>query len=125
MTVLRRSSLWALVVTVALSARALAQPQKTPNLVALTIGVSQHQAAGGEFKNLRHAAKDARDLAAALKGQEGRLFGRVLQRTLTDAAATRDNIEEALDWLAKQVKAGDYVIVFVSGHGSIDALGHY
>jgi len=49
----------------------------------------------------------------------------VQTRTLTDAEATRRNIEEALDWLAKQVKPNDYVIVFVSGHGNIDSLGHY
>ena len=72
-----------------------------------------------------HAAKDARDLAVALKAHEGKLFGRVETRTLTDAQATRQNIEEALDWLAKVVKADDYVMVFVAGHGNIDSLGHY
>src|SRR5262245_35164463 len=93
-----------------------------PNLTVLTIGVSRHKVPGND---LRHAAKDARDLAAALKAHEGKLFARVQTRTLTDSQATRQNIEEALDWLAKQVKAGDYVIVFVSGHGNIDSLGHY
>ena len=88
----------------------------------MTVGVSQHQAAGS---NLRDAAKDARDLAVALRAQEGQLFERVLVRTLTDTTATRDNIEESLEWLAKQVKPEDYVMVFVSGHGSIDSLGHY
>src|SRR5262245_3354626 len=93
-----------------------------PNLTVLTIGVSRHKVPGND---LRHAAKDARDLAAALKAHEGKLFARVQTRTLTDAQATRQNIEEALDWLARQVTPSDYVVVFVAGHGNIDSLGHY
>src|SRR5262249_33274142 len=56
---------------------------------------------------------------------EGKLFGKVQTRTLTDAEATRQNIEEALDWLVKGVQPEDYVVVFVAGHGNIDSLGHY
>lgn len=116
----------ALVVVVGFSTTAAAQTEKAPpNLVVLTIGVGQHKAAGRDLSNLEHAAKDARDLAVALKAQEGKLFTRVHMRTLTDTDATRQNIEEALDWLPKQVKATDYVMVFVSGHGAIDSLGHY
>jgi uncharacterized caspase-like protein len=113
----------ALIAVAGLTSVAMAQTQKTrPNLTVLSIGVSQYRAPGNDLK---HAAKDARDLAATLKAHEGKLFTRVQTRTLTDAQATRHNIEEALDWLAKQVKANDYVIVFVSGHGNIDSLGHY
>lgn len=93
-----------------------------PNLTVLAIGVSHYKAPGNELK---HAAKDARDLVAALKLHEGKLFGWVQSLTLTDVQATRQNIEESLDWLAKQVKAEDYAIVFVAGHGNIDSLGHY
>jgi len=100
-----------------------AQTQKRqPNLTVLSIGVSQYKAPGND---LQYAAKDARDLVSALKGNEGKLFARVETRTLTDAQATRQDIEEALDWLAKQATADDYVIVFVAGHGNIDSLGHY
>src|SRR5262245_6447327 len=73
-------------------------------LVVLSIGVSEHQAGGqGGLANLKHAAKDARDLAQALQGQHGKLYTHVAARTLTDAQATRQNIEEALDWLSRQV----------------------
>ncbi|MCI0361386.1 MAG: caspase family protein [Planctomycetaceae bacterium] len=124
MSQLRRISVIALVVVAGFAPAATAQTQKMqPNLTVLTIGVSQYKKTAAN--DLKHAAKDARDLAAALKAHEGKLFDRVQTRTLTDAQATRQNIEEALDWLAKQVKANDYVIVFVSGHGNIDSLGHY
>jgi uncharacterized caspase-like protein len=113
----------ALLVVMGCTTAITAQTEKrAPTLTVLSIGVSQHKAAGNDLK---HAAKDARDLAVALKAHEGKLFGRVEMRTLTDAQATRQNIEEALDWLAKAVKADDYVIVFVAGHGNIDSLGHY
>jgi uncharacterized caspase-like protein len=95
---------------------------KAPNLTVLAIGVSRYTAPGND---LRYAAKDARDLVAALNAHQGKMFAQVRTRTLTDARATRQNIEESLDWLARQVKRGDYVIVFVSGHGGIDSLGHY
>jgi uncharacterized caspase-like protein len=123
MSLLRRISGIALLVMLGVASAVTAQTQKRPpNLTVLTIGVSQHKAPGNDLK---HAAKDARDLAAALKAHEGKLFGSVQTRTLTDAQATRQNIEEALDWLAKQAKGDDYVMVFISGHGNIDALGHY
>src|SRR5262245_762135 len=120
---LRRIPVIALIVVAGFAPVAGAQTDKAPpNLTVLAIGVSKYKAPGNDLK---HAAKDARDLAAALRAHEGKLFARVQTRTLTDAQATRRNIEEALDWLAKQVKPNDYVIVFVSGHGNIDSLGHY
>jgi uncharacterized caspase-like protein len=123
MSELRRTSVIALLVVAGFTPAVTAQTEKRPpNLTVLSIGVSRHKAPGNDLK---HAAKDAGDLAAAFKVHEGRLFARVETRTLTDAQATRQNIEEALDWLAKQVKPDDYVMVFVSGHGNIDSLGHY
>jgi uncharacterized caspase-like protein len=123
MSQLRRIFVFAVFVSAGFTSAVTAQTEKrTPNLIVLAIGVSQYKAPGSDLK---HAAKDAQDLAAAFKGHEGKLFGRVQTRTLTDAQATRQNIEEALDWLAKEVKGDDYVIVYVSGHGNIDSLGHY
>jgi uncharacterized caspase-like protein len=116
-------TLIALFVTAVWTPAAFAQTRKRPpNLAVLSIGVSRHKAPGNDLK---YAAKDACDLAAALKTHEGRLFGRVQMQTLTDAQATRQNIEEALDRLIKQVTAEDYVMIFVAGHGNIDSLGHY
>ena len=123
MSPLHRITMIALLALAGFTPAATAQTEKIPtNLTVLTIGVSRYKAPG---KDLTHAAKDARDLAVAFKAHEGRLFARVQTRTLTDGQATRQNIEEALDWVAKQVKASDYVVVFVAGHGTIDSLGHY
>jgi uncharacterized caspase-like protein len=112
-----------LIVVAGFTPAATAQPEtKAPTLTVLAIGVSRHKAPGNDLK---YAAKDARDLVGAVKAHEGNLFAHVQTRTLTDAQATRQNIEEALDWLARQVRPDDYVMVFVSGHGNIDSLGHY
>jgi uncharacterized caspase-like protein len=120
---LRRNWFLIIILLTGLTPAAMAQSEKKPpNLTVLTIGVSQYKAPGNDLK---HAAKDARDLAAAFKLHEGKLFGRVQTKTITDGQASRQGIEEALDWLAKQVQPEDYVIVFVSGHGNIDSLGHY
>lgn len=123
MSKLHRHWLIALVVIFAATPIASAQAEKkSPSLIVLSIGVSHYKTPGNDLK---HAAKDACDLVDALKAHKGKLFARVQTRTLTDDQATRQNIEEALDWLARQVTADDYVIVFVSGHGNIDSLGHY
>jgi uncharacterized caspase-like protein len=123
MNPLRRTPAVVLILIAGFTPAAVAQTAKRPpNLTVLSIGVSHYKTPGSDLK---HAAKDARDLAAALKLHEGKLFARVQSRTLTDADATRQNIEEALDWLAKQVQPDDYVVVFVAGHGNIDSLGHY
>jgi len=66
----------ALIVVAGFTPVATAQTEKTPpNLTVLTIGVSRYKAPGND---LNHAAKDARDLAAALKTHEGKLFARVV-----------------------------------------------
>src|SRR4051794_7295965 len=111
MSPLRRIIVIALFAVAGFTPAAKAQTEKRPpNLIVLTIGVSQYKTPGNDLK---HAAKDARDFAAALKLHEGKAFGHVKTRTLTDAAATRQNIEEALDWLINQVQPEDYVFVFV------------
>jgi uncharacterized caspase-like protein len=131
MLVTHRQFSWlALVLVVALAGTGQARAEQTkPNLVVLAIGVSKHQRAVPDdqrgLHNLKYAAKDARDLAEACKAQEGKRFSRVETMVLTDREATRQNIEEALDRLARKVGRGDHVIVFVSGHGGIDNLQHY
>jgi len=80
----------------------------------LAVGVSQYQLAD---TNLKFADKDAQDLAAFWRGQEGRLVARVEGETLVNAQATRANIEAALDRLITQVRPGDRVAISLSGHG--------
>jgi uncharacterized caspase-like protein len=111
------------VLLLGLAGPAAAQPPR-PDLFAVCVGVSKH-ADPILDKGVTYAAKDALDVAALLKAQQGKLFGRVDCVTLTDAQATRRNIEEALRRLHARAGPNDYVIVFLAGHGGPDTLGRY
>lgn len=95
-------------------------PVKEPQLYAVTIGVSRY--ANSDF-NLTYAAKDAEDLAAALRGIR-RPFRRVQVLPLVDEQATREGIPRAREFLA-QSGVDDVAVVFLAGHGLLDAEGNY
>jgi hypothetical protein len=92
-----------------------------PKLYVLAIGVSQYK--DPDLK-LRYAAVDAGDIAAALRIQEGRLYGAVVIKVLRDDEATLSNITEGLDWIAEQATSRDVALVFMAGHG-MDEEGKY
>ncbi|MBP9712061.1 MAG: caspase family protein [Sterolibacterium sp.] len=94
-----------------------------PRLYALVVGVGTYQHEG--INPLDFPAKDARDFAAALKGQRGRLYREVDVRLLENAAATREGVLDGLDWLRRQVTANDLAVVFFAGHGVNDQTGRY
>ena len=93
-----------------------------PRLYVLAVGVSKY--ANASF-NLGLAAKDARDFAAVLQAQKGRLYADVQVRLLTDAQATKDEVLDGLDWLRREVTARDVGMVFLAGHGLNDNTGKY
>jgi hypothetical protein len=93
-----------------------------PTLYLLAIGVSAYR--NSAVTPLKFAAKDARDFAAAFKRQEGRLYGKVETRVLTDADATRDGIMDGLQWLSAQVTQQDVGVLFIAGHGDNDPMVH-
>jgi WD40 repeat protein len=89
-----------------------------PTLWAIVAGVSDY---AGEQIDLRYAAKDAEDMARSLKVAAARLFGAdrlrlQLLTTSSDAAPTRENIEEAFV-AARQAKSTDLLLVYLAGHG--------
>ena len=95
----------------------------TVSLYALVVGV-------GTFKDktingLEWAGKDARDFAAALKRQEGRLYRKVEVKLLAEEDADNASIIDGLTWLGRQVGQGDVGVVFLSGHGVTDQRGNY
>ena len=92
------------------------------DLYVLSIGVAQY--ARPEY-NLGLAAKDARDFAATMQRQEGRLYKQVNVRTLTDKQATREAVLRELDQLRQRVGPNDMAMVFIAGHGLNDAAGNY
>jgi WD40 repeat protein len=93
-----------------------------PKLYVLAVGVSRYD---NPRYNLGLAAKDARDFAAALQDQKGKLYREVEIKLLTDKKANRDEVLEGLDWLQKQVTARDIGMLFLAGHGFNDATGVY
>jgi caspase domain-containing protein len=93
-----------------------------PKLYVLAIGISQYK---DPRLALNFAAKDAGDVAAALKNQEGRLYGAVEVKVLRDDEATLVNIVDALDWIAEEATSRDVALVFMAGHGTDDEGKYY
>ncbi len=99
-----------------------AQAGLQPSLYVLAVGVSQY---GQADLKLQYAAKDAQNLAAALSGQQGKLYGQVAAKVLTDGQATKNDILDGLDWLTKEATARDTVVLFIAGHGLEDTQNNY
>ena len=99
-----------------------AAARQTTDLYVLAIGVSEY---GRTDYNLGLPAKDARDFAATMKAQEGKLYRRVIVRTLTNREATRASIQREFDWLRASVGPNDVAMLFMAGHGLNDTAGQY
>lgn len=97
--------------------------QLRPKLYVLSVGVGKYR--HRDIPQLDLAAKDARDFAAALKQQEGKLYRQVEVKLLTDEQATAESVVDALEWLQRQVTQHDVGMVFISGHGLNDATLGY
>ncbi|MBL8360661.1 MAG: caspase family protein [Rubrivivax sp.] len=103
-------------------APALPPASRRQRVYVVAIGVSEYRQEG---LRLEFPAKDARDFAAFMKAQQGRMYSTVEVRTLVDAQATRAQVLEALDWLKSKVGAADIGMLFIAGHGVNDARGTY
>lgn len=97
--------------------------QIQPKLYVLAIGVAHYQ--HKDIPKLDLAAKDARDFAAAMLVQQGKLYRQVEVKLLTDEKATRDEIVDGLDWLLRQATQHDVGMVFIAGHGVNDGAQGY
>jgi uncharacterized caspase-like protein len=87
---------------------------------AVVVGISKYKYADKRMSNLQYAAKDAEDLAAFLKSPQGGSFPADHVLLLTDAAATKQAITDALFTFLKHTVKEDLVIIYFSGHGSPD-----
>jgi uncharacterized caspase-like protein len=90
----------------------------------LAIGVNNY---ANEQYNLKYAVADAEDFANEVKRQQESLkhYAKVEVISLTDAQATKANITQKLNDLAKQVQPEDAVIVFFAGHGTAQGNQFY
>jgi WD40 repeat protein/uncharacterized caspase-like protein len=91
-----------------------------PDLYVLSIGVSEYDDA--QWK-LDYAAKDAADLAAAL-GKASSGFGKINVQTLLDKQVTKEAVTAARKFLARS-RPDDQVVLFLAGHGLLDAKDDY
>ena len=91
-----------------------------PNLYLITIGES-------EFKqsnyNLTYASKDATDIATLLS--KSKVYENVFTKILINEQVTKENVI-ALKSFLQQADINDQVMVFIAGHGVLDAnLDYY
>src|SRR5262249_33749491 len=93
-----------------------------PKLYAVVVGVSAYPDASLQ---LRYAAKDARDFAAALQAQRGGLYRDLEVTLLTDGGASAGGVKRAPPWPGRAVTSRDVGVVFLAGHGMTDAKYRY
>jgi hypothetical protein len=90
-----------------------------PDAHVLSVGIDTYARANP----LRGCVNDARAVTAQFLGQQGKQFGKVTAKTLTNGEATRDAIAEELERLGGSARAGDFVVLFLSGHGARSPRG--
>jgi uncharacterized caspase-like protein len=76
--------------------------------------------------DLKYCVNDAREFIAAMKKQEGKLYGRVNTMLVADGAAapTAKNIRDGFGFLSK-ASSRDVVVFFLAGHGVSDEGGNF
>lgn len=91
-----------------------------PRLRGVFVGVSDYK-----LPNLKlgFAAKDATDLEAYFRAQEGKAYRKVETQLL--ANADRAAVLAGLDWLEKGSEDGDVNLLFLAGHGVTDDKGYF
>jgi uncharacterized caspase-like protein len=90
-------------------------PGRLGQTYAIVIGVGQFRE---KVTPLRYAAKDARDFYTYLTHNKGANFKKENVILLTDAAATRANIAQALERVRAQAQTEDLVLLYFSSHGT-------
>jgi len=91
-----------------------------PRLNAVLIGVSAY-ADTDLRKGVEYAANDATALQDMLLRQRERgLYKEVNIKLLTDVAANRVGVVDAMDWLRRTTTSNDIAVVYLAGHGMAD-----
>jgi len=90
-----------------------------PNLYVVTLGVSKHK---NQNFDLVYADKDARDVAETFKNST--YFKNVNTLTLTNEEVTLSQFDKIKSFI-EQAGINDIVVVFVAGHGVLDADFNY
>lgn len=89
--------------------------KKKPDAYIISLGVSKYQ---NQQFNLAYATKDAVDIEGLFLNSD--YFGKVHTKSLTDEQVVLENLDDIADFLA-QADIDDFVMVFIAGHGVLDA----
>ncbi|RYZ20450.1 MAG: peptidase C14 [Chitinophagaceae bacterium] len=95
---------------------------RKPKLYVLAVGISNYT--NPEYK-LNYADKDANAFVSGVSAQKGKLYGDVVVRKYLNADATRENIQDGLQWIQEQTGQGDMAMIFYAGHGMNDNNGTF
>jgi len=93
--------------------------KKQPDLYLITIGISDYK---DSRYNLTYASKDAIDMTTTF--QKNKFYMNVFSKTLTDSQVVLENLSQLKSFLAP-ADINDQVIIFVAGHGVLDANFDY
>jgi len=86
---------------------------------AVIIGINRYKNSG--IESLKVAGVDANSIYQIITDPKGGGFSKENAKLLLDDQATKENITNAIgEWLPSQVKPGDMVLIFYSGHGGVE-----
>jgi len=95
-----------------------------PRVYVLIAGIDRYQ---DKSAKLNYAVKDAEDIHKRISAQLATLFKKDQIHTviLTNEQVTRDKLLSSLDRLARDIRPGDYFILFTAGHGVLIQNQYY
>ncbi len=96
-------------------------PKPQRDLYLVTIGTSNYK---DDRYNLTYPVKDAKDLIDLMRKNTSELYNSVKTKSLFDKEVTVENVVALRSFLAES-KPNDVAIVFVAGHGILDANFDY
>jgi Caspase domain len=113
---------WGLIVAALLAGPGWVRADGTsPDCYVLSVGIDGYL----KEKRLSGCINDARDVAARFAAQQGKRFGTVTPRVLTERDAGRASIARGLTWLGGAGREGDFAVLFLSGHGARKSDGSW
>ena len=94
---------------------------RRPNCYLVSVGVDDYVSAN----DLRGCVNDAHNATRQFRSQQGKMFGNVYTWTLTNRNASRSTIASRINYLRTRGGSGDFVVLFLSGHGGRRNGGWY
>jgi tetratricopeptide (TPR) repeat protein/uncharacterized caspase-like protein len=85
---------------------------------AVIVGISDYE--DPAIRDLRFAHRDAEIFAEYLRSSAGGKVPAENIKLLTNKQATLSAIDDALNWLRDESRAGDMAIIYFSGHGDVE-----